>query len=1027
MSVVFVDVVGSTALAEGADPEDLKEALGRIFRPVREQAALHGGTVEKFIGDAAVVVFGAPTAHGDDSERAVRCALGIVEAVAADPGIGLQVRAGVSTGEALVELGSAYERGEALATGDVMSSAARLQGAAPPGRVAVGPGTFAATRRRIVYEPLGNLELKGIAGRVPAWLAVRPVNGAAEAGAPVTPLVGRVRELGLLEAALDRALAGREPAFVTIAGEPGIGKSRLASEFGRRAEAAGARRVVGRCAAFDRSAGYPATVQQVETLAGVLESDPPEVAAARLREMVARHLPKDEVADVARYLSLLLGLGVEPPAAARQPLFYAVRRLFESIAAAEPLLLVIEDLHWAGPSQVELLGYLRENLRAVPVLTLATTRPGEPAEDAIQLEPLGVEDSASVLAALLPEAEPGRRERLVEAAAGNPLFLEELATSPAASGAGSLPATVREAIAARLDALPPVPRALVLDASVVGQSFWRNVLAEIEGGRDLDAGIAELVEAGVVRPLDQSRLAGDREFAFKHGLVREVAYETLPRAARRVRHLAVARHLESVAAAPARDLAAVLAHHWRLGGESGKAIDNLLLAARLAGDAWAEQECAAHFEEALELAQGDATRHLEVRLRQGESLVQLSDFRAGATILDEVLPQLLGKAQVEALIARARVAYWLEDVDETRHFSDRARELAEALGDGGLAAAAMVYQVATRYFDGRLGEAVEIADEANRRWEPGTRPIDLAELHEFRADVSYWLGRYPEAEQEARSAHGLGGEVRSIEPVLRAGGWQGLAMAAQGRSEEALEWLDGILQRARELDSRWGAASLNYSSLAWRDMQMFEEARQRNRAALELVARRGAYGMPEMEAEIDLLLTDLAEHDPGRVQAALPALWSEAINGRAWRPWLGGLRLALVRAELARQVEGPAEAAAAAEDTIARARRVGRVKYEAAGAEILGTSLLGLGRRDEALAELRRAVALADRLGSPTARWQFRVSLRGALLATGDERGAEGVHREGAEIIRAYAATLKPAHAAHFLAAEPVREAIDPR
>ena len=1018
VSVVFVDVVGSTKRGEEVDPEDLKDELGRVFQPVREQAEHYGGTVEKFIGDAAVVVFGAPTAHGDDSERAVRCALGIVQAVNADPRHKLQVRAGVSTGEAVVALGSAFERGEALATGDVMNTAARLQAAARPGQVAVGPTTYAATRRRIRYQPLPPLELKGKAERVPAWLALGPLEQS-ESGAPSTAMVGREKELSLLEQMLETAINTKQPKFLTVVGEAGIGKSRLASEFGRRAEEQGVRRVVGRCLPFDRGGGYPASVRQVEALAGILETDAAEVASAKLRELVAQHLPTAEVAEVARFLSLLMGLGAEAPAAARQPLFFALRRLFESLATERPLLLVIEDLHWAGPSQRELLDYLRATLREVPVLGVALTRPGATTGDVVELEPLDASASGVIVESLLGGADATRVSRLVEAAGGNPLFLEELATNPAGSQ-GALPATVREAIAARLDALPQAPRALLMDASVVGPFFWRGLLAEVDEGRDIDGQLRKLIEEGLVQPLAHSRVAGDIEYAFKHVLIRDVAYETLPKAVRKARHLAIAGHMERVAGSAVRDLAAILAHHWRQGGDIPKAIDNLLIAGERARDAWATTESEAQFAEALELAGEDIEARTQIQYRLGQSLVQLSEYERGATVLDEILPRLEGQLEVEALIARSRIAYWLESTAETRLFADLARQRAEEVGDLEQATAAIVYQIASAYFEGDMARATELGDEASRRWVPGSRPIDLAGLHEFRADVAYWTGHYAAAEKHATSAFGVGGEAHSIEPVLRSGGWRGLTMAAQGRSEEAIAWLDGIIRQAHDLDSKWGAGSYNYSSLAFRDMFQLKEARRRNEMSLDLVARRGAYGMPEMQAEIDIMLVDLAEGNPGPVQVAWPGLWDLAINGNAWRPWLGGGRLALVRAELARQTEGPQETATAAADAIERARSNGRVKYEAAGRAILGPALMALDRHDEGLAELRRAVALADDLGAPTGRWQFRSSLGEALYRTGEDDAAKKVYGEGAEIIRDYAKALTPEHAAHFLRAEPV-------
>jgi tetratricopeptide (TPR) repeat protein len=357
-------------------------------------------------------------------------------------------------------------------------------------------------------------------------------------------------------------------------------------------------------------------------------------------------------------------------------------------------------------------------------------------------------------------------------------------------------------------------------------------------------------------------------------------------------------------------------------------------------------------------------------------------------------------------------------------FSGQAAELANRVGDPELIAPAMAYRALSHEGIGELREAYTIFEEARRSWVPGTRLAELAMVNEQQSDLAYWMGDHVTAERLAKVAYELGGKAHSIQPLLRGGAWTGLAIAAQGRSEEAIEWLERIFVRAQDMDPRWGAATLNYSSLAFRDMFMFDEARRRNERALLIVAERGAWGMPELESEIDMLFTDLAVGDFGRVQVTFPRLWDAAINGKAWRPWLGGTRLALVRAELARLTEDAVATAEHARDALERARKTHRKKYEAGARAVLGWALVDSKHAADGLAHLRAAVDLSDQVGSPTPRWQHRVMLAKALYSTGDDYGAAAAYHEASETIRAYASGLKPGHRRSFLDAEPIREVI---
>src|SRR5213596_2205246 len=316
VSVLFVDLVDSTARADKADPEDVREVLQAYHREAKQCIEHYGGIVEKFIGDAVMDVFGAPIAHGDDAERAVRAGLRVLEGIEElnkeHPGLELAARAAVNTGEAVVAVGAAHGSGEALALGDAVNVASRLQTAAPPGRLIVGDETYRSSRHIIRYEELAPIVAKGKREPVRAWLAVAPLAAPADRPMTATPLVGREHEMALLGPIWERAVTERRTHLLTVIGPAGIGKSRLSREMASLVQGKGGRAIRGRCLPYEERTGYRAFTEQVRNVAGIFETDPPRVAREKLDEAVAALLPAEEVSEVARYLSLLLGLGVAP-------------------------------------------------------------------------------------------------------------------------------------------------------------------------------------------------------------------------------------------------------------------------------------------------------------------------------------------------------------------------------------------------------------------------------------------------------------------------------------------------------------------------------------------------------------------------------------------------------------------------------------------------------------------------------------------------------------------------------------------
>jgi class 3 adenylate cyclase len=641
VSVLFVDLVGFTSRSDKADPEDVRDTLQGFHARAKQEIERFGGTVEKFIGDAVMAVFGAPVSHGDDAERAVRAGLRVVHAMddlnrdrADSP---LQVRAAVNTGEAVIAVGSRPETGEALALGDVVNTASRLQTSAPVGGLVVGEETFRATRHVIRYRELAPIDAKGKSEPVEAWLALAPIGAPAERPATTAPLVGRSRELSMVDSIWERAAAERRPHLVTIVGPTGIGKSRIAAEIVSRIEATGARTVRGRCLPYGQT-GYRAFSEQVRQVTGIFETDAASDAWEKLEARVRELMGPEEVDETTRLLGALIGLGSgdEPPEEPVQ-LFFAARRFAEQVALEQPTVFVFEDIHWADAAQLDLLEYLASHVRDAPAAFLALARSellevrpgwgsGVLGHTTIPLEALSPVDSASIASYLLSgQGDLSSVERLVEVAEGNPLFIEELAASLVDRGpSDELPTTVRAAIASRIDALPAEPRAAVLAASVVGKHFWRGVLRSFGDLEGVDEAIDALESRDLIRREPSSQVKGDAEFSFKHILIREVAYATLARADRRQRHAAVARYVEDVAGDRTRNLAWVLAHHWREAGEPERSVPHLITAAELANEQLAFHHAVQLYGSALELMDEDDPRRTDVTVRRAIAFSRLS-------------------------------------------------------------------------------------------------------------------------------------------------------------------------------------------------------------------------------------------------------------------------------------------------------------------------------------------------------------------------------------------------------------------
>jgi class 3 adenylate cyclase/tetratricopeptide (TPR) repeat protein len=594
VSIVFADLVGSTARAEQLDPEDVRAMLASYHGRVRAELERFGGTVEKFIGDAVVAVFGAPVVHEDDAERAVRAALAIRDAMAeAD----VSVRIAVNTGEALVSLDAKPAEGEGMVAGDVVNTAARLQGAAPIGGVLVGDGTFRATANAIEYQAAEPVVAKGKSDPLTVWEAVAPRSrfGVDLEEVAAAPLVGRAEEVELLGDMLARARRACEPQLLTLVGVPGIGKSRLVTElfgivdadpeliFWRQ----------GRCLPYGEGISFWALGEMAKAQAGILEGDDAAAAEKKLSDAVTALVPDaEEAAWVVGHLRPLVGLGGEGGGSeSRGEAFAAWRRFLEGLADQRPTVLVFEDLHWADDGLLDFVDGLVDRATGVPLLVVCSARPelltkrpgwggGKANAVTLSLAPLSGDDTARLIGELLEQAvlPAGMQQALLARAEGNPLFAEEYIHMlrdqgllrrdgdvwRLEEGHVDVPATIQGIIAARLDALPAPEKQLVQDAAVLGKVFWLGAAASVGGVERWDAEehLHSLERKELVRRERRASVAGEVEYAFRHVLVRDVAYGQIPRARRAELHLGAADWMESLATERSEDKAEMLAHHY---------------------------------------------------------------------------------------------------------------------------------------------------------------------------------------------------------------------------------------------------------------------------------------------------------------------------------------------------------------------------------------------------------------------------------------------------------------------------------
>jgi class 3 adenylate cyclase/tetratricopeptide (TPR) repeat protein len=768
VSVLFADLVGFTARAESLDPEEVHAFLAPYFARVRAELERFGGTVEKFIGDAVMALFGAPVAHEDDPERAVRAALAVREAIAelnaSQSSPPLQIRIGVTTGEALVTRDARPSEGEGMAAGDVVNTAARLQAGAPVDGIVVDDATYRATEHAIEYRPGKPVEAKGKAEPVHVWEAVAPkarlgVDIAFRGGAP---LVGRDDELDALRDALARARRERTAQLVTLVGVPGIGKSRLVYELWATLEA-NPELVYwrqGRSLPYGDGVSFWALGEMMKAQAGILESDGAEAAGEKLHGAVSGALADDEEAAwIESHLRPLVGLSADPPGGDhRGESFAAWRRFLEALAEQRPLVLVFEDIHWADEGLLEFVDHLVDWTADVPLFVVCTARPelqerrpgwggGKRNATTLSLAPLSDAHTSELVQTLVGAFHP----ELVAHAGGNPLYAEEYVRMLAQSGNGetlALPDSVQGIIAARLDTLPMDEKALAQDAAVLGKVFWVGELVHVSTMTPtaIDQRLHALERKEFIRRERRSSVAGETAYVFRHSLVRDVAYSQIPRARRIEKHKLAAEWIESLAGDRREDLADVVAHHYSsalelaraAGQETNELVEHARLALREAGDraaALSALKAAERFySEALALWPAEDAEHADLLLRYGRVL--LPDGRGDdvlAAAAEELLDAGAREAAAEAQTLLGDVL-WLKGEHE-KAFDHLEGAVALLADERPSRAKAFAFAELARF---RM-----MGDEAERAVRAGSEALEMAEslaLDELRASALNTLG-----------------------------------------------------------------------------------------------------------------------------------------------------------------------------------------------------------------------------------------------------------------------------------------------
>jgi len=857
-TMVFCDVVGSTALGERADAETVHVLMYRYFGEMRAALERHGGTVEKFVGDAVLAVFGVPDAHEDDALRACRAALemharmaSLSEELERRYGTCVALRIGVNSGEVIAGDSS---RRETFVTGDAVNVAARLEQAASPGEVLIGEETYRLVGGAVTVEEVAPVDAKGKSAPVTAFRLIDVREQGREPHRTVTPLVGRAEPLSLLEREFETVVGKGHCRLVTVVGEPGIGKSRLTLELVDRVGSR-ARVIRGACLSYGEGITYWAVSEMVRELAGIHDEHTPSDVQARIREFVADE-PYGEV--IAARIEQLLGIsaGASTPTETA----WAIRRFLAAGAAQQPLLLIIDNIHWAEPLLLELLAGLPAGLEEVRVLVVCLARPELLEHHAdwhatIRLEPLTSHEADALVRGLYADSAAELRERLVRVSSGNPLFVEELVawTRDEHLDPAALPTSLTALLNARLDQLDTDGRGALERGAVEGEVFHRGAVVALStpASRDSIPARLEVLAAKDLIHAATPSYANEQAFRFKHILVRDAAYQSTTKKLRARLHKAFADWLETVAGERASEYEEILGYHLEqshrylteLGPSdrdaealAARAARHLLTAGRRARDRGDLVSTASLLSRAADL---DARDRPTLLTDIGEALYWVGDYGQALVLLDEAADTARAggdeAAEQVARLLRAVVESHTADpslsIERVRARADHASNVLELVGNDVQLALALEVAASRRFFLGRAADAVSVY---RRALEHARRADDLLRVRECIKGVTAAMAWGPSPVSEFNEF------VTSLPNDLRR--MQSLMHCYSGRFAEA---------RAAYTDEQTRMAERGnpVQEAAMRDFLGIIELYAGNPTAAELVLRHGYNRLGELGAQ----------------------------------------------------------------------------------------------------------------------------------------------------------------------------------
>jgi len=1004
VTVLFCDLTGSTELGETLDPERLRALLARYFERMKAIVERHGGSVEKFIGDAVMVVFGVPALHEDDALRAVRAAVEMRDAL---PELGLAGRIGVMTGEVVT---GTEER---LVTGDAVNVAARLEQAAVPGEVLVGESTYRLVKDAVEVEAVEPLELKGKTERVPAFRLVTVLADVAGHERHLdSPLVGRVKELEMLERALDRGRTERTSQLFTLLGSAGVGKSRIVQEF-LAGPASSVTVLRGRCLSYGEGITFFPLAEVVRRAGGIAEGDPPSTAREKLAALVA------DAPDGERIAPLVAGLFGWGETGATEDAFWAVRKLFEHLARDRPLVVVFDDIHWAEPTFLDLIEHLADWTRDASVLLLCVARPelleirsgwggGKMNAISILLEPLAAHDASLLVDNILGRAEipSAARDRILDAAEGNPLFVEEMlgmliddgllrfedGTWRAVEDLADLavPPTIQLLLAARLDRLDAEERSVIERGAVEGKVFHTGAVAKLSPARlrpNVPSRLLALARKELIRP-DRAEFAGEDAFRFRHLLIRDAAYQAMPKEQRADLHERFAEWLERAAGERFAEYEEILAHHFeqahRYRIELGPPDDR----ARVLGDAAAERlirsadrarergdytSAQPLLQRAADVSEGGL--HARALFELSRALLDLDDFRGSVAAAEKAMTAAEENGdRVYALRARLIYLEGLQSIDpsytleRTRSESEAALAELERLGDVAGVRQAKLAVASTNFYLGNCGACHAVAEELRA----AAAEIPFIERREITMNItlSCYFGPTPAAAAilMVEQAHELVAESLISQAMLstvRTGLLAMRGLAEESRAESL---------RADELWDEVGGAELRLTARqAVGEGERFlgrpDVAEGIFRAAAEQLTTLGEAGFNSTYSGLlALSLCDQAKFDEAEVHAARSralAAEDDFASQAAWR---------MAQAQVLSYRRDFVAALAQADEAVAINGATDYINWQGEGYEIRGVILLAAGRMPEAREAFAEALERYERKG--TVSWAERVRSR---------------------------------------------------